>query len=130
MAQFAKHFSIEEARCLIPDLRQRFEQIHALIARIRGAQENDGEAFKIIHGNGKGPVVSGSGADIDNVQELIGSIVRMGIQIKDLQRGLIDFPHFLHGEANREVFLCYELSEPTVEYWHEIDDGFSGRNRL
>ena len=49
------------------------------------------------------------------------------IQVKDLERGLIDFPTIL---AGREVFLCWELDEEDIEFWHDLDTGFAGRARL
>jgi len=130
MPQFEKHFTIEEARTLIPELRARFQQIHVLLERIRTTQEKEGRRLNIARGNGKGPIVGGSGSDIEEVQEIIGSIALLGVQIKDLQRGLIDFPHFLNGNPDAEVFLCFELSDETVEYWHGIDAGYAGRTRL
>ena len=49
------------------------------------------------------------------------------IQIKDLERGLIDFPAIRGG---REIFLCWEKDEEDIEYWHELDTGFAGREKL
>ena len=52
---------------------------------------------------------------------------RRDIQIKDLERGLLDFPALING---REVFLCWEKDEDDIEYWHDIDAGFAGREPL
>jgi hypothetical protein len=49
------------------------------------------------------------------------------IQIKDVDRGLVDFPAILGG---REVFLCWEKDEQDIEYWHDLDSGYSGRERF
>ena len=49
------------------------------------------------------------------------------IQVKDIERGLLDFPAIIGG---REVFLCWEQDEDDVEFWHEIDAGYAGRERL
>ena len=49
------------------------------------------------------------------------------IQIKDLERGLVDFPAFV---AGKEVFLCWEQDEDDVEFWHELDTGYAGREPL
>ena len=49
------------------------------------------------------------------------------IQIKDLERGLIDFPAMIGG---REAFLCWEQGENDIEYWHDLDAGFPGRQKL
>jgi hypothetical protein len=49
------------------------------------------------------------------------------IQIKDLERGLVDFPAFIDGN---EVFLCWEESEPDIQFWHPLDAGFAGREKI
>ncbi len=51
----------------------------------------------------------------------------LGIQLKDRRLGLVDFPSEMNG---RRVLLCWRLGEPEVQYWHEVDAGFSGRQPL
>jgi hypothetical protein len=51
----------------------------------------------------------------------------LGVVVKDLDRGLIDFPHRREG---REVYLCWEYGEERIDYWHETDSGYSGRQPL
>jgi hypothetical protein len=131
MALYDIHFTLIEARATIPDLRRRLIRINDLIADIRATQTREGLAqTAIFRGNGKGPLLSGAGAQKEEAQRLIENIAAEGIQIKDLQRGLVDFPHFLHDDPHHEVFLCWQLGEDTIEYWHEIDDGFAGRERI
>ena len=60
-----------------------------------------------MRGNGKGPVLTGSGDQKEQAQRLVEEIAAQGIQIKDLERGLVDFPHFLGGDPAHEVFLCW-----------------------
>ena len=50
-----------------------------------------------------------------------------GILLKDPDRGLVDFPVLREG---REVYLCWLLGETTIEFWHDIDAGFAGRQPL
>ncbi len=59
------------------------------------------------------------------ITELISFILQMGIQIKNLDYGLIDFPHIR--SSGEEVFLCYELGESTINYWHGLSEGYAGR---
>jgi len=56
-------------------------------------------------------------------QELVG----LGVELKDYQTGLIDFPCWMD---DHEVFLCWRLGEPEVAHWHEVDAGFAGRRKL
>ena len=51
----------------------------------------------------------------------------LGIQLKDGRRGLIDFPSELHG---RPMLLCWQLGEPSVQFWHDEESGFAGRQPL
>jgi hypothetical protein len=52
---------------------------------------------------------------------------RLDIVVRDLERGLVDFPALIDG---REVYLCWLLDEPQVTHWHGIESGFAGRRRL
>ena len=131
MPQFKRHFSVDEARALLPELRERFSSITEIITRIRTEQqENAQKRLRVLRGNGKGPVLEGVSPLVADVQAHIDAIVKIGVQIKNLETGLIDFPHYLEGSDKHEVFLCFEMSEPDISYWHEIDDGFAGRQPL
>ena len=131
MAIFPKHFTLVEARAALPALRRRLLRIGELLAEARRAQETPGASHVVIlRGNGKGPIVSGAGRWKEEAQRLIEEVADEGIQIKDLERGLVDFPHFLGGDPAHEVFLCWHLGEDTIDYWHEIDAGIAGRNHV
>ena len=69
-------------------------------------------------------VTQASRALSEGLREGIQQLVDWSIELKDLQTGLVDFPALREG---REVYLCWQLGEPDVGYWHEIDTGFSGR---
>jgi hypothetical protein len=60
---------------------------------------------------------------------IVGQINELGVQVKDLDRGLVDFPA-RHPENGDTVLLCWELGEPDVSYWHGLEDGFAGRKPL
>jgi hypothetical protein len=62
--------------------------------------------------------------DIDQFQ---GELVALGIQLKDRRIGLIDFPSEMDG---RRVLLCWRLGEPSVQYWHDEQTGYAGRQPL
>jgi hypothetical protein len=65
--------------------------------------------------------------DFEIVQQNVRAIDALGIEIKDINTGLIDFWSKRDG---REVYLCWRYGEPCVEYWHDIDAGFAGRQPL
>jgi hypothetical protein len=51
----------------------------------------------------------------------------LGLEVKDYSRGLVDFPAVIEG---REVFLCWRIGEPAVQFWHDRDAGFAGRRPI
>jgi hypothetical protein len=61
------------------------------------------------------------------MQQLLAGFQQRQIFIKDLSRGLIDFPAILGG---KEVFLCWESDEDDIEFWHDLESGYGGREKL
>ena len=62
-----------------------------------------------------------------DLEEVLLEFQRREIQVKDIERGLVDFPAIIGG---KEVFLCWEQDEEDIEFWHELDAGYAGRERL
>ena len=63
----------------------------------------------------------------DRLNELTEELRAIGCELKNYEQGLVDFPAVLDG---REVYFCWRLGEATIEHWHEVYAGFSGRQRL
>ena len=61
------------------------------------------------------------------MRELLGSIQGLGIVVRDIDRGLIDFPAI---RDQREVYLCWELDEERIAFWHDLESGYGGRRPL
>lgn len=127
MAHYEKHFTVAEARKWLPRLRQRFGAIQALYTELEPLRVDFEQAMARIRQNGSAPASSGFEEKVLDIQKQLQEIVEAGIEIKDVQRGLVDFPHWRGGE---EVFLCWQLGEDDIEFWHRIEDGFPGRQRL
>lgn len=64
---------------------------------------------------------------VPDADTALTEIESLGIIVRDLQRGLVDFPA---RHAGREVLLCWLADEPDIEWWHLPEDGFAGRRRL
>jgi len=64
-----------------------------------------------------------------NLAGIVDELDKLGVQVKDLDRGLIDFPA-LHPQSGDTVLLCWELGESEVAYWHDLEAGFAGRKPL
>lgn len=65
--------------------------------------------------------------DMDRLKGFVGELEQLGVEFKDYDQGLVDFPTTMNG---RDAFLCWKLGEVAVEYWHTVDGGFQGRERL
>jgi hypothetical protein len=64
---------------------------------------------------------------VDQMQAAVAQIDEWGIQLRDIQTGLVDFPALVSG---RPIWLCWRLSEERVDWWHEMTTGFDGRQRV
>jgi hypothetical protein len=124
--RFEKHYTREEARALLPKVRQWLEQL----GELRLALEQNDQRLAGLMASGQdlgGDLVNNSVKVLGKMKELLEEFHEREIIIKDLGRGLIDFPALIGG---KEVFLCWEKDEDDIEFWHDIDSGFAGRERL
>jgi hypothetical protein len=124
--RFDKHYTRDEARALLPQIRQWLERLDHLRhdlerfdKRLSGLVEQGSDTG--------GETVNNWIRTLADMQEGLAEFQRRRIIIKDLERGLVDFPAIIGG---REVFLCWEQDEEDIEFWHDLDTGFSGRERL
>jgi hypothetical protein len=124
--QFQKHYTREEARALLPQIRQWLKQMGELHSSLGKAEER--MAGLMAPGSDLGgDLVNQWVRTLCSLERVFHEFQRREIQIKDMQRGLVDFPAIIDG---REVFLCWEQDEEDVEFWHELDTGYAGRERL
>ncbi len=124
--RFYKHYTLDQARALLPQIRQWLKQMMDL----RGVLEEHDKKVEALMEPGcdvGGPLVNRWVEVMGNIKEVLLEFQRREIQIKDLDRGLIDFPAVIGG---REVFLCWEQDEEDIEFWHDLDAGYAGRERL
>ncbi len=123
---FRKHYTREEARALLPQLRQWLERLSGLrYALVKIERRMSGLGFPGADLGGS--LVSEWIRALVGTRELLREFYRREIQLKDWERGLVDFPALIGG---REVFLCWERDEEDVEFWHDLDTGYAGRERL
>lgn len=108
-----------EARRSLVTLGSELEEIQLLVA-------GNGSSVDPTRVGELQEAVSRGAAEVASaVQELQD----LGVQVKDIDRGLVDFPA-RHPESGDPVLLCWELGEPEVEHWHDLEAGFAGRKRL
>jgi hypothetical protein len=124
---FPKFFTIEEANALLPKLEELLEDV-AMHRDVLLAQTPHLEPIlKASTSNGGGRAGSEYGVEAYNLYLAIERIRKLGVLLKDLDMGLLDFPHQREG---RVVFLCWHPSEERIGYWHEIEAGYMGRQPL
>jgi hypothetical protein len=124
--QFNQHYTRDEARALLPQVRAWLKQLSPLRKRLGQTDERLRQMLTGGHDVG-GETVNGLIKCLAQIKRLLQEFQRREIQIKDLDRGLIDFPAIIGG---REVFLCWEKDEEDIEFWHDLDAGYAGRERL
>ena len=127
-------FTLEEANSLVPWLEERFSAIAPLRAELVDLQENLLSLLRRRRSNGH----SSSEEEISEaenavarrtrqLQDAVSEITQRGILVRDIGRGLVDFPSRRNGET---VYLCWQRGEPAVDWWHPTDTGFAGRRPL
>jgi hypothetical protein len=130
----ARHFTLEEARALLPAVTPILEEIVAIRARLEKADmsllEREWKARTNGHARQRDsstPAQATRSELIAKINEHIARLLEMGVELKDPSIGLIDFRSHRDG---RIVYLCWKLGEPTIGYWHDLDSGFAGRQPL
>ncbi|MBI5773801.1 MAG: DUF2203 domain-containing protein [Verrucomicrobia bacterium] len=124
--RFGKHYTVEEAEALLPRIRLWIEQLHRLRTEVGRLDTHIGRTMAEGADAGGGLVDRWTRAMAD-IRDVFREFQQREIQIKDLERGLVDFPALIGGN---EVFLCWETGEDKIEFWHDLDSGYAGRERL
>ncbi len=123
----ARHFSIDEANAALPRVRAIVESVLAARQRIIDAQPEVWPTLEKAIGNGGSKKASALVEEFKIVENGIQAIQNLGVFVKDINTGLIDFPAL---RGDREVFLCWRYDEPHVAFWHELQAGFAGRQAI
>ena len=121
-----RHFTRAEANSLLP-------QLTTLLSRLKDAKDEltDSEAHEALAdsapANGGGEHGRKVGVAFLEVRRLLEVLADSGIVLRDIDRGLVDFPAIVEG---REAYLCWELGEDEVAFWHDASSGYRGREPL
>jgi hypothetical protein len=121
-----RHYSVDEANALLP-------RVKPVLRKLRDAKDllTDSEAHDVLSdaapGNGGGESGRQVGEAFLELRRLLSTLQEADIVVRDIDRGLIDFPAIRDGA---EVYLCWELGEDAVEFWHDLESGYRGRQPL
>ena len=129
-----RHFTPEEANAALPGVRLLVERMVEHRRAHVEALERQEELESRIRGNGGGippAQLADTAAEVErHARELaraVDDIVELGVEVKDLDEGLVDFPALHHGET---VLLCWQLGEDEIGYWHSVEAGFAVRRPM
>lgn len=120
------HFTLAEARAALTHVKPVLEEIVQLKRHL------DAKGFDVYrhqYFGGLGPNGQRSfPAEMERLVALIRELDKLGIQMKSLDEGLIDFPHIR--KNGEEVYLCFKFGEEEIRFWHTVESGFAGRRPL
>ena len=130
----ARYFTAETARAALEEVRPLAEAMVAHRRALADAQRRRAALLRHVAGNGGdiqpselGEVSSAVEREAAAVARCVEKIHARGAQVKDLDRGLVDFPALREGE---EILLSWHVGESDIAYWHRSDEGFAGRKPL
>jgi hypothetical protein len=118
-----RHFTLEQANAMLPSLKP-------LLRELRDAKDllTDSEAREVLTdaapANGGGEPGRQVGEAFLEVRRLLSVLTEAGIVVRDIDRGLVDFPSV---RSDEEMYLCWELGEDRVGFWHDLESGYRGR---
>ncbi|MFW6174438.1 MAG: DUF2203 domain-containing protein [Chloroflexota bacterium] len=127
-------YTAEEANQALPWLTDRLRRISETKEKLAAAEEKMADLYRASRSNGHhnmGPAIEEARIQSEGVraelQRFIDQIRERGIHVRDVDAGVVDFKGIREG---REVWLCWQLGEPEVAHWHEINAGFAHRQPL
>jgi len=129
-----RHFTPEEANALLDEVRPIAEKLVAHRRAMAAAATKQAQLVQRIAGNGGDfdpqeprTIEETFQREGEAVARCVEQLEALGVLVKDLDRGLVDFPCVHRGSV---VLLCWELGEDEVAYWHGADEGYAGRRPL
>ena len=122
-----RYFTLHEANEALKIIRPLLDDVMEIRNKILASQPEAWPAIEKSAGNGGNKALSNMVQDFERLDALIHQILDTGVQIKDINIGLLDFPSL---RDEHEVHLCWKYGENDIAFWHEIDAGFAGRQPI
>jgi hypothetical protein len=121
-------FTPQEASKLLPDIREKMKALMEK-KKLLDAQKEEVERYNLIGLRTDGSIEKAKRLDFlaEDMMRTIRELEDLGLTVKDIDFGLVDFPAQRYGE---KVFLCWRYGEAEVGYWHRPEEGFGGRRTL
>ena len=122
-----RYFTQDEANALLEELRPLVGRMLEVRQELLDLQPELEPVLRKVLGNGGNQVASQAAVYFEELHELVDRIQESGVELKDINSGLLDFRSLRGG---REVYLCWRYGEDAISFWHDIDAGFAGRQPL
>jgi hypothetical protein len=122
-----RYFTVEEANALLPQVRQVVARMLSARETIVAARPDVWPVLEKAVNNGGSQKAGELIFEFEKVQTAAKRLGEMGLHLKDINTGLVDFLSLREG---REVYLCWRFDEPSVAHWHDLEAGFAGRQPL
>jgi len=122
-----RYFTLDEANALLEELRPLVGKMLEVRQELLDLQRELERVLRKVLGNGGNQVASQAAVYFEELRELVDRIQESGVELKDINSGLLDFRSLRGG---REVYLCWRYGEDDIGFWHDIDAGFAGRQPL
>ena len=122
-----KYFSVEEANSLVPQLLTDIPRIQGLMKSLISGYPDVEKAREKAQLNGGSFQGADYVKDVLQIKSLTEALESKGCILKGIEHGLVDFLSLRDG---KEVYLCWKNPEPQIEFWHDIQSGYAGRQRI
>ena len=123
----SRYFTLPEANEVLNSIRPLMDAIQEIRQATLKKQPEAWPAIEKSAGNGGNRALSNMVQDFEKLDALVHQIQDLGVLIKDINLGLLDFPALKDG---REVYLCWQYGEDEIAFWHEVEAGFAGRQPI
>jgi hypothetical protein len=121
-------FTPQEASKLLPDIKPKMKELiekKKVVAKLH----NEIEKYNLFGFRTAEVAEKAAQLDalVDDMKRMVSELEDLGVEVKDLDYGLVDFPAEKYGES---VMLCWRYGEPEVSFWHTANEGYNGRKSL
>ena len=122
-----KTFTLEEANELVPQVARLLDDLIAARNRLADMGSKLQSLLQRASGNGGNQYGNEYYVTLEKFNQRLETLQALGCEIKDLDQGLVDFPAYREGKL---VYLCWKRGEDRIQFWHDLDAGFAGRQPL
>ncbi len=122
-----KTFTLEEANALVPQVDQLLTEMIDVRGKIVAGGTDLESVLRHAGGNGGSKKASEYVLLLQHLNACLTTLQELGVELKDLDQGLVDFPSYRNGQL---VYLCWKRGEDRIRFWHSLESGFTGRQPL